>query len=160
MSNFYLPNEILNLIFSYMPTSECTKLLKHPIYIYNKSIEWNTKNNTSKVCQIYFSEPFYKYILKQNKETIYYARREKRKQEKYKELNLLKSSINFEILSSRINFGKHKGTFFSNLPTDYVNWMLRNNVIKNEIQIKALKDLRQYRELTNEISFLSRDPYN
>ena len=149
MSKIYLPNEILNLIFSYMPANECTKLLKHPIYFYER----NTKYNE-------LTYPFYKHILRQNKQSIYYARREKRKQEMYKELNLLKSSINFEVLNNTINFGKHKGTWFTSLPNDYVNWMLKNNVIKNEIQIKALKDLRQYRELNDEISFLSRDPYN
>ena len=144
MKSFYMPNEILNIIFSFIPITETSKLLKNNIYIHNNSTE----------------EPFYTYILRQNKMDKYYLRREKRKQETYKKINLLQKTLDWGFINSRISFGKFKGTYFVSIPDDYVIWIIKNNVLKLENQTNALKGLRTLRELNEDIYFLSKDMYN
>ena len=157
-----LPNEILNIIFSYIPPTATAELLKYKIKLFNNSMEWNLKQQGSinRIGVIYLSMPFYQDILQENKKDRYYIGREKRNKNIYKELKLLKEELNENFLQSKILFGKYKGYSYNLISSDYLNWMIKNNVLKNQQNNKYLKELIKYRELENTSSFLSRDPYN
>ena len=63
------------------------------------------------------------------------------------------------LLKQPIKFGKHKGKEYFMLPKSYVQWMISQNMLQDDM-IQALKVYEKREALERSISHLMRDGYD
>ena len=83
-----------------------------------------------------------------------------RRSQAYAQKELIESEMDMDILTSKMKFGKHKGTEIAYLPHDYIRWLLKNDVLKNKSEKHQLSLLLKLAECEDRISYLLRDPYD
>jgi len=70
-----------------------------------------------------------------------------------KEVDVLNKNINWNLLNTKIPFGKHRGTPIVNLEKNYQEWLIKNNIFKNEEYTEQLKLLLYLDKLKSRLSF-------
>ena len=93
-------------------------------------------------------------------ETQFYESINKRKESipiEEEKADELSKSINWDLLATKISFGKHKGTQLRYLDKSYLVWLIKNNILKNADQTEQLKLMLKLFRLRDHISFLYRD---
>jgi hypothetical protein len=79
---------------------------------------------------------------------------------KHEERQKLIDEMDFKFLNSKIMFGKHKGIKYNSLDNGYINWLIKNSILKDENQTKNLDKLLKLKRIDNDIYYLGRDPYD